>query len=695
MTTTTVGKLQFNPKSAWVSGTAYVVDDIVTYKNKFYVCTVANSSATTPDLNTSQFSVIGGGTYFVGEWSSATTYAVGDIVTYTKTSAYNTRYNYSEKSTYICILAGSNQNPSTATTYWKLLAQGNGRDRYVFHGAPNEGYIPDYKATWDAYALSTTVGMGDSWGEFKTPGTHMVGINGVCYINKRYGLIFQGNNENVHTGNGGTQGSHCSAPNEAPFQNLSWYDGSLPTSPTTQKPRVIQVETDHWYCSLVLFDNGEVHYAGYNGHGQRGDGTTDGLNMFTQCGYANVNRAAATTVLRTKKVIRIASTAGGSTSNAVANYALVRNADDSRELYAWGYNGYGQLGQGNTTNYYAPTLVSFDQVTNGKIIEIWATGGEYGCMWFLTDQGKMYAMGYNGNGQLGVNDQSNRSSPTLVKAWGTGASNKIRKFNTCGGSSAPSMLVVRGDSTLWTWGYNGYGQLGHGHTYNVTFPQQVYTTGYTSPANPVTTSGQGTPTGTALTDVWNAWMCGGNGYNYMYVARGTSDSSNTAYACGYNGYYNLSSTANDSPSTVSTLQGVYMLNNVALTNLSDVTSNQGHSSSYISHAVRRSNGDWYFGAYNNGAYPIGHFDSYNQRQDQDPNGLSGNYRLKNNVYWPKQRSDRSQYKYILGGYSSNKWGMLQDLKTGEIHMCSYGNDYYLFNTYTGSGLATLQKLHYT
>ena len=230
----------------------------------------------------------------------------------------------------------------------------------------------------------------------------------------------------------------------------------------------------------------------------------------------------------------------------------------SSDLYAWGYNGYGQLGQGNTSDYYAPTLVSFDQATNGKIIEIWACGGNYASMFFLTDQGKMYAMGYNGNGNLGVGDTSNRSSPTLVKTWGTGSTNKIKKFNTAGGAnsgSATTFLVIRGDNSLWTWGYNGQGQCAHGHTYAVASPMQVYTGGYTGLITTQSVSNPGTASGTAITDTVNAWLAGGN-YGSLYVTRGTNSTNNTLYASGYNGYYQL---GNNTTTDRSTLAVVTML----------------------------------------------------------------------------------------------------------------------------------------
>ena len=692
MAQSTVGSIRFNPRSNWVSGTSYLVDDVVLYKNNVYVCKVANSSTTVPSLNTSQWDMTGGGTYHAGEWSSGTSYAVGDIVTYTTTPAYNSHYNYVERSTYICTTAGTNQNPATQTSYWKKIASGMGRDKYAFLCGINEGYVPTHTSVWDSYT-GHTVGPLDSFGEYKTPGTHLVGNGHIQYVNRRGGLVHLGGNRNYYGGIG-LDNNPSIVAGEAQFCHNSWFDGSLPTSPTTAAPKIVQVEGDMYGSCLVLFDNGEVHHSGYNGHGQNGAGVTTNYYNFVQCGYANINRTGATTVLRDKKVIRIASSADG-TADTHSCYALVRNSDDSRELYAWGYNGYGQLGQGNTTDYYVPTLVSFDQATNGKIIGVWATGGNYAQCFFLTTQGKMYAMGYNGNGNLGVNDTTNKSSPTLVKNWGT-TTTKIKKFNTAGGGnsgSTTSMLVIAANNTLWTWGYNGYGQLGHGHTYNVTYPLEVYTAGYSGVSATVTTANPGTPSGTKLTNVWNAWHYGSQ-YGSMAVTRGSSDSSNTLYTCGYNGYYQLS-VAQATTTNYSTLQTTQMRSGTTVTNVVDVASNTG-SSSYTNFAVKRTDGEWYFCGYSNngGAWAVGTTDTYNQRQQTDPDFISGNYRLKNNLMYAEQNPPayKSYWKYLPFGYSSNKFAMYINLYNGKVYTSGYGNDNNLYNDYRGHYVNTMTKI---
>jgi alpha-tubulin suppressor-like RCC1 family protein len=688
MAQSTVGRIRFNPRNDWVSGTSYLVDDIVTYKNKFYICKVNNSSTTLPALDTTNWQNYGGGTNHVGEYAGGTTYQIGDIVTHTTTPAYNSHYNYVNVDTYICIQAGAGFLPSTQPTYWTKISEGTMRDKHAWLSGINEGYVPGYKATWDAFALSTTVGMGDSFGEFKTPGSHLTGSPSIQYITKRYTLVGFGGNVSGYLGSSVSGNDAVITPAEAQFTHLSWFDGSLPTSPTTQAPRIIQVEGDMYSSALVLFDNGEVHHSGYNGHGQNGQGNTTNYPSFVQCGYANVNRANTTTVLRSKKVIRIASSADGRTQTHSC-YALVRNSNDTRELYAWGYNGYGQLGQGNTTDRQEPTLVSFDQVTNGKIIEIWSTGREYAQFWLLTDQGKMYAMGYNGNGNLGVGNTTNQSSLTLVKNWGTGTTNRIKKFNTSGGNNVghdTSFLVIRGDNTLHTWGRNIYGQLAHNHAFNVCTPIEVYTGGYTGATNPVTTTANaGTPSGTKLTDVVNAWHYGGQ-HGSMIVTRGTSDTSNTAYTVGYNGYYQLS-VAQNNTTNYSTLQATQIRAGAALTNVIDVASNCGESS-YTNLAVKRSDGEWYFcGSKENGGWASGDTDSRNIRQNRDPDNLASNYRLKNNIMYPHIQSQayRSYWKYLPFGATTMKSGMYIDLSTGKVYYTTSATSEVSFNNSTSYG----------
>jgi hypothetical protein len=109
----------------------------------------------------------------------------------------------------------------------------------------------------------------------------------------------------------------------------------------------------------------------------------------------------------------------------------------------------------------------------------------------------------------------------------------------------------------------------------------------------------------------------------------------------------------------------------------NVTSNTG-SSSYTNLAVKRSDGEWYFCGYSNngGGWGSGNTDSQNQRQDDDPDKISGNFRLKNNLKFPHMTSlTYLQYWRVnLQGQSSNKFATYMDLSTGRMYTTAYNND---------------------
>ena len=105
-------------KGTWSSATTYAVNDVVYYNGSSYISILAGTNQN-PATATSYWSIMSlagtNGTAFTwkGTWSSVTAYAVNDVVFYNNSS-------------YISILAGTNQNPASATTYWSLMASGSG-----------------------------------------------------------------------------------------------------------------------------------------------------------------------------------------------------------------------------------------------------------------------------------------------------------------------------------------------------------------------------------------------------------------------------------------------------------------------------------------------------------------------------------------------------------------------------------------
>jgi alpha-tubulin suppressor-like RCC1 family protein len=171
------------------------------------------------------------------------------------------------------------------------------------------------------------------------------------------------------------------------------------------------------------------------------------------------------------------------------------------------------LGEGDTTARYVPTAVTWDAATNGKIVDVWAAGGNYGHVWIYTDTDKMFGCGYNNIGQIGTGDTTQYGVFTLVKDWsGEGG---YKKFSVGGGYQYSHCAFISGNGKLWTWGENAAGQLGQGDTTDRTSPTQVGTD----------------------TDWQNVWA---KGYNntvaFTYACKGTSRFDNTLYACGFNSY---------------------------------------------------------------------------------------------------------------------------------------------------------------
>jgi len=130
------------------------------------------------------------------------------------------------------------------------------------------------------------------------------------------------------------------------------------------------------------------------------------------------------------------------------------------ELWTWGRNNNGQLGLNDTTNRSSPVQVG--------LLNIWEKlpQNSYQHGLSITSDGALWSWGFNNHGQLGLGNTVNRSSPVQVGALKTWA------FAT-GGFGAESSLAIKTDGTFWTWGVNGSGQLGHSNTIFYSSPKQV------------------------------------------------------------------------------------------------------------------------------------------------------------------------------------------------------------------------------
>ncbi|MEW2619830.1 Ig-like domain repeat protein [Streptomyces sp. NPDC048106] len=183
---------------------------------------------------------------------------------------------------------------------------------------------------------------------------------------------------------------------------LAWGDndfGQLGDGTTTSRNEPVPVHVpagttvtsiagadDH---SLALTSTGQVLAWGYNGSGQLGNGTTTSSSL-------------PVTVQLPADVV-VTSVAG---AHGFQSFALTSTG----QVLAWGDNTYGQLGDGTTTRRTVPVLVHLPEGTTVTAI----TGGDDHTI-ALTATGQVLAWGYNRYGQVGDGTTVNRTEPVLVE----------------------------------------------------------------------------------------------------------------------------------------------------------------------------------------------------------------------------------------------------------------------------------------
>jgi alpha-tubulin suppressor-like RCC1 family protein len=117
-------------------------------------------------------------------------------------------------------------------------------------------------------------------------------------------------------------------------------------------------------------------------------------------------------------------------------------------VWAWGYNGEGQLGNGTMADAHFPTPVQVSSLSEIKAI----AAGERHCL-ALKDDGTVWAWGNNWYGQLGDGTKDHRTLASQVKGL-----SDVTVVATGLGHS----LALKKDGTVWAWGYNNDGELGDG-----------------------------------------------------------------------------------------------------------------------------------------------------------------------------------------------------------------------------------------
>lgn len=198
-------------------------------------------------------------------------------------------------------------------------------------------------------------------------------------------------------------------------------------------------DTEPWYVypntrTFALTDtNGNCWAWGLNGSGQVGNGTNN--NTFFP------NRVLAQPIQARKVVIE------GTNGSSGANGAFI---DNYGQMWTWGTNTNGQMGNGNVSSFSTPVMV-FTNARFKKFFNQPFGGNNVGAIDINNDA---WSWGINTSGSLGLNDVTPRSSPVMVLGG--------IKWKTVATGTNNFVLGIDVNGVGYGWGENGNGELGLG-----------------------------------------------------------------------------------------------------------------------------------------------------------------------------------------------------------------------------------------
>jgi alpha-tubulin suppressor-like RCC1 family protein len=176
--------------------------------------------------------------------------------------------------------------------------------------------------------------------------------------------------------------------------------------------------------------------------------------------------------------------------NAGGEHTCGRKADGT--LWCWGDNNVGQVGDGTTTNRNTPVQVTGLASAVGEV----AAGEDHSCARLVDET--LWCWGSNAQSQLGDGSQNDSNVPVWVDRLGSTVTEVSAGWHiTC---------ARKNDNSLWCWGSNDYGELGNNSTLQRTIPTAVTTSTGLGPINEVS-AGQYF---TCATDIYSKTWCWGS-----------------------------------------------------------------------------------------------------------------------------------------------------------------------------------------
>lgn len=200
---------------------------------------------------------------------------------------------------------------------------------------------------------------------------------------------------------------------------------STPIDVTGLGSGVASVATGNGHTCAQMTSGG-VKCWGANANGQLGDGTT--TSRLTPVDVSGLPSGI---------------------SAIVAGYLSTCAITSSGTMKCWGYNAFGQLGDGTSTQRTTPV----DVVGVSGVAEI-AAGWYHTCA--RRTDGALVCWGANVSGQLGVGGRTNVSTPPTTPTLSNGVQ------HVAAGGNGQTCVIAGSASGIFCWGNNASGQLGTG-----------------------------------------------------------------------------------------------------------------------------------------------------------------------------------------------------------------------------------------
>lgn len=562
MAAITLGRVMFQYQGSWSSATNYVADDIVNFNGINYICVQSHINEspirTNGQVADDFWQIFQEGLVWRGEWATGTEYFPNNIVRFGKT-------------TYICLkhhTSSTNNRDPWYNPYneWEEWTRGGERDvKHRVKMLCNRGPIgwsghpfitaPSWtNGTWNGNIPWNIPAAAKRWEWNNANGSARVStLRKQFYVASNGKLMCHG--VSGHYASGQADTPRPASFNMDPSWMRDYWNNNSPT--TTFKgadykndvnsgmPTAVQL-VHGYYGVYTLYSNGTVVRNGYGGAGQ----TSLQSNDSTIYGATQINFPPGTFIVKISH-----SDLSGDNDNGTA-IAL----DSEGFVWTWGNNYYGAMGvgseitqgkvigmlndarsDGSATGSYrdyenTPKRIPKWAFNNRRIVDVWSFGRYASSCYALDEAGVLWSWGYNGLGQLGYPTNTgfrHTDGSTVPFEWGRGLSHN---WNTYGGIQKIAFnsedYPNNGYSTVYILDGQGYVWV-CGYNASYLWGDNATTASTGTSGNPVRIN---FPAGSGLNgNVHNIWVLGADNGCGIYVRK----SDGTTWGWGINSNYEL------------------------------------------------------------------------------------------------------------------------------------------------------------